>query len=211
MCSLCSAYGERPYIRSDFPCGIISAIDLQAFFQIIMKMPAKKKVATKGKGKGKKSKTSQPPPDEVEDQSSVDLPAEDSDTPEGSARSRSQSPSAVPSGSRDTSPASSVSIDASIPTKVTKKRAKRKDCSLNLEEQDQMLDFIRDNPMLWNVKMTDYRNKDKKNKIWADQAELMGRTAENLKGWFRSLRDTHTRLDKKKSGDGAANLTEREQ
>ena len=39
----------------------------------------------------------------------------------------------------------------------------------------------------------------------------MGRTAENLKGWFRSLRDTHTRLDKKKSGDGAVNLTEREQ
>ena len=39
----------------------------------------------------------------------------------------------------------------------------------------------------------------------------MGRTVENLKGWFRSLRDTHTRLDKKKSGDGAVNLTEREQ
>ena len=74
-----------------------------------------------------------------------------------------------------------------------------------------MLDFIRENPMLWNVKMTDYRNKDKKNKIWNDQAELVGRNSENLKGWFRSLRDTHTRLDKKKSGDGASNLTEREQ
>ena len=102
------------------------------------------------------------PPDEVEDQPSADLPAEDPDTPEGSVRYRSQSPSAVPSGSRDTSPASSVSIAASISTKVTKKRAKRKDCSLNLEEQDQMLDFIRDNPMPWNVKMPDYRNKDEK-------------------------------------------------
>ena len=29
MCSVCSAYGERPYIRSDFPRGIISAIDFE--------------------------------------------------------------------------------------------------------------------------------------------------------------------------------------
>ena len=100
-----------------------------------------------------KSETSQSPPDEVEDQPSADLPASDlpagdPDTAEGSVRSRSQSPSAVPSGFRDTSPASSVSIAASISTEVTKKRAKRKGCGLNLEEQDQMLDFIRENPML---------------------------------------------------------------
>ena len=37
----------------------------------------------------------------------------------------------------------------------------------------------------------------------------MEKTADTLKGWFRSLRDTHTRLDKKKSGDGAPDLTER--
>ena len=81
-----------------------------------MKMPDKKKVSTKGKEKGKKSKTSQPPTDEVEDQPRADLPAEDPDTPEASVRSRYQSLSAVPSGSRDTSPASSVSIAASIST-----------------------------------------------------------------------------------------------
>ena len=66
-----------------------------------------------------------------------------------------------------------------------------------------MLEFTRDNPVLWNVKMTDYRWKDKKDKIWEDQAQLMEKTADTLKGWFRSLRDTHTHLDKTKSGDGA--------
>ena len=178
MCSVCSAYGERPYIRSDFPGGIISAVDFQEttpIFQDCYEDASQEESCYKRKGKGKKSKTSQPPPDEVEDQPSADLrsadlPAENPDTPEGNVRSRSQSPSAVPfNSSRDTSPASSVSIAASISTKVTKTRAKRKDCSLNLEEQNQMLDFIRDNPMLWDAKMTDDRNQDKKNKIWDDQ------------------------------------------
>ena len=74
-----------------------------------------------------------------------------------------------------------------------------------------MLEFIRDNPVLWNIKMTDYRRKDKKDKIWEDQAQLMEKTADTLKGWFRSLRDSHTRFDKKKSGDGTPDLTEREE
>ncbi|XP_028404673.1 uncharacterized protein LOC114527224 [Dendronephthya gigantea] len=74
-----------------------------------------------------------------------------------------------------------------------------------------MLEFIMDNPVLWNVKMTDYRRKDKKEKIWEEQAHQMNKTVDILKGWFRSLRDTNIRLDKKKSGDSAPNLTKREQ
>ena len=45
-------------------------------------------------------------------------------------------------------------------------------------------------------------------KIWEDQAQLMETTSSTLKGWFRSLHDTHARLDKKKSGYSAPNLTE---
>lgn len=74
-----------------------------------------------------------------------------------------------------------------------------------------MLEFLQDNPVLWNVKMTDYRRTDKKGKIWEDQAQRMDKTSELLRGWFKSLRDNHTRLDKKKSGDGAPELTEREE
>ena len=36
-----------------------------------------------------------------------------------------------------------------------------------------MLAFIRDNPVLWNVKMTDYMRKDTKDQIWEDQVQLM--------------------------------------
>ena len=109
-----------------------------------------------------------------------------------------------------------VSIDVSTSSRLAddkgkkKKRAKKNPCNMSTADEELMLEFIRDNPVLWNVKMTDYRRKDKKDKIWDDQAPRMEKQADTLKGWFRSLRDTHTRLDKKKSGDGAPDLTQRE-
>ena len=151
------------------------------------KMPPKKKTSsTRGRGKGKKT---------------LPLP----DVAEGS---RSTTPR---ERSRESSISSSVSTSSRLADdkgrKKKKKRAKRNPCNLSIAEEDLMLEFIRDNPALWNVKMTDYRRKDK---IWKGQAQLMEKTADTLKGWFRSLRDTHTHLDKK-SGDGAQELTEREE
>ena len=74
-----------------------------------------------------------------------------------------------------------------------------------------MLEFLQENPIIWDTKKIDYRRTDKKMKLWADKAEELGKTVDHLQGWYRSLRDTHTRLDKTKSGDGAPDLTEREQ
>lgn len=74
-----------------------------------------------------------------------------------------------------------------------------------------MLEFLQENPMLWDIKLTDFRRTVKKNKIWDEQRKRLDKTPEYLKGWFKSLRDIYTRLDKKKSGDGAPDLTEREQ
>ena len=106
---------------------------------------------------------------------------------------------------------SSVSIDISTSSCLADNKGKKNPCNLSIAEEELMLEFIIDNPVLWNVKMTDYRQKDKKDKIWEDQAQLMEKTSDTLKGWFRSLRDTHTCLDKKKSGDSSPNLTEREE
>lgn len=174
--------------------------------------PKKKKTSsTRGRGKGKKtpsSSSSKPadPPVDIPDPSADDEP----DVPE-----RSRSPTPPRERSRESSVSSSVSIAVSTSSRLAddkgKKRAKKNPCNLSNADEELMLEFIRENPVLWNVKMTDYRRKDKKEKIWEDQAQLMEKTADTLKGWFRSLRDTHTRLDKKKSGDGAPYLTEREE
>ena len=135
---------------------------------------------------------------------SIDSPASNNDLPEEILGATSGPDSPV--SEQESSPS------LQNPTKSEKKsRAKKKDFNLNPEDEDKMLDFIRDNPVLWNLKMTDYRRKDKKAKLWVDQAELMGKSVENLKGWFRSLRDTHTRLHKTKSGSGVPQFTEREE
>ena len=39
--------------------------------------------------------------------------------------------------------------------KKKKKRAKKNPCNLSIAEEELMLEFIIDNPVLWNVKMTD--------------------------------------------------------
>lgn len=159
-------------------------------------MPPKKPSSSargRGRGRGRGKKTSAT----SSNMSKPDSPADNPDLP--------ANPEPDPH-SRDSSVSSNVSVAAS-----NKKRAKKNHGNMSIAEEEVMLEFIRDNPVLWNVKMTDYRRKDKKDKIWEDQANLMAKTADALKVWFRSLRDTHTRLDKKKSGDGAPELTEREE
>ena len=74
-----------------------------------------------------------------------------------------------------------------------------------------MCDFLRENAIIWDIKKTGYRRVDKKAKFWEDQGKAVGKSVEHLQGWFKSLRDTHTLLDKNKSGDGAPEMTEREQ
>ncbi|XP_028416047.1 uncharacterized protein LOC114539629 [Dendronephthya gigantea] len=132
----------------------------------------------------------------------------------------SKSPTQPSQHSHNSSVLSSETIDdftlfrrADSKEKNKRKRAKKNPYNLSATEEELMLEFIMDNPVLWNVwnvKMTDYRRKDKKEKIWEEQTHQMNKTVDILKGWFRSLRDTHTRLEKKKSGDSAPNLTERE-
>lgn len=43
--------------------------------------------------------------------------------------------------------------------KKKKKRAKRNPCNLSIAEKELMLEFIIDNPVLWNVKITGGRTK----------------------------------------------------
>lgn len=59
-----------------------------------------------------------------------------------------------------------------------RKRAKKNSCNISIADEELMLEFILVNPLLWNFKMTDYRRRDKKEKIWEDQAQLMGKTAD---------------------------------
>lgn len=97
------------------------------------------------------------------------------------------------------------------PPESKTKRAKKAVFALNIADEKSMLEFLQENPILWDMKLTDFRITEKKNRLWEEQGLKLDKTADFLKGWFKSLRDTHTRLDKRKSGDGTKELTEREQ
>ena len=96
----------------------------------------------------------------------------------GGSQSRSPSPSR--DGSRDSYVGSTASTSSQQPKtsqdKTKKKSAKKTDCSLVVEQEQMMLEFLQKNPVLWNCKMTDYRRSDKKGKLLEDQAALMGKT-----------------------------------
>ncbi|MPC47578.1 hypothetical protein E2C01_041328 [Portunus trituberculatus] len=102
-----------------------------------------------------------------------------------------------------------VATTGSAPEPSRKSKKQKTTFGMDADKEEVLAVFIRENPILWNIKRSDYRRRDKKSKLWQDQADIMGIPSEHLKGWFRSVRDQHTRLHKK-SGDDLPSLTERE-
>ena len=110
-----------------------------------------------------------------------------------------------------TSTAASTSTVASVSSKAKGKAVTKKNTSsLTLPEENQMVDWLEDNPIMWNTLMMKYKCQDKKKKLWEDQAALMGKSYQTIFTWYTSARDTHTKLLKTKSGSGAQRLTGRE-
>ena len=168
-------------------------------------MPQKKQKRAAGRGRSKQPLSDIPPPPPASPERS---PSRHSDDDHLSDKESNVSPEVsvietADPGAQDSS--SSLATDEKL------KRARKTACCLTDEEENSMLEFLEEHPLLWDIKLTDYRRTDKKNKLWDEQAAKLGKTADYLKGWFKSLRDNYTRLDKKKSGDGAPELTEREQ
>ena len=168
-------------------------------------MPPKKKQATRGRrrggGKGRTAMMTAPPSSPPSDSSSrhsspaggggADAPASTKDCPRSPTPphgSRDGSPhgsrDGSPRGCRDGSPVSSVHSSGSDQPqrkKQTKKtgpkktRAKKTDNSLSPADEGLMLEFIVENPMLWDKRLIDYRNPSKKAKLWEEQATQMGK------------------------------------
>ena len=69
-----------------------------------------------------------------------------------------------------------------------------------------MLEFLRTNICLWDMKDRDYRNAERKHKLWETQAASMcgGLTPAHLKAAFKNLRNWNTKLDKECSKSGSA-------
>ena len=86
--------------------------------------------------------------------------------------------------------------------------------TLTDEQEEEMVEWIVNTPMLYDKKLTDYRDKAKRIKAWNDQAVHLGVTPDELTTWYRNMRTVFGKLREKakkpKSGDGASALTERQ-
>ncbi|XP_066288465.1 uncharacterized protein [Branchiostoma lanceolatum] len=90
-------------------------------------------------------------------------------------------------------------------------RKPRTSYSLDAEVEAALVEWIRENQILWNSKLILFKRTDMKEALWTEKGEQLGKSAQYLKGWWRSIKDNFTRLDKKMHGDEPKDLTEREE
>ena len=81
---------------------------------------------------------------------------------------------------------------------------------LTVEQEEDMIDWLKAHEVLYNKKLVDYKDTKKKTFVWQQQAEQMGVNVDELKIWYTSLRTRFTKLKKTKSGEGAPDHSERD-
>jgi hypothetical protein len=160
-------------------------------------MPNKKKTVTQRRPKA----TGEDPEDPVEDpvpEIPTDMPGPSRRGPGSRGRGRGRGRSVAP-------PESSSSSSSE------RQPRSKKSYILTEEEEEKLLEWIEENEMIWNSQMKDYTRADKKAARWEDMAEQMGRTSQELQGWWQGIKDQFTKMHRKKSGQAARAPTDERQ
>ncbi len=89
-------------------------------------------------------------------------------------------------------------------------KKEKKTRQLTVEEEDNMAEWLKMNPCLYNKKLEIYRNTDIK-RLWEDKAaEFSNVDVEYLLNWYKSMRTRYGKLSKLPTRSGAQELTERD-
>ena len=93
------------------------------------------------------------------------------------------------------------------------KKKPRMSADLRAPQEEEMVEWLKENPMLYNKRQTDYRDKAKKAALWCDQARRMDLDVKVIKTWYDSIRTRYTKIlkDMTAYGSGVTELTERQQ
>ena len=96
-----------------------------------------------------------------------------------------------------------------------KKPAKKqysKKLYISKEKEQDIIEWLKDNPCLFNKKEPGFMDQAKKNALWATKAESIGLTTKQLTRWFKSTRTSFGKISKEvnKSGSAPAELSDRQ-
>ncbi|MEQ2206192.1 hypothetical protein XENOCAPTIV_025272 [Xenoophorus captivus] len=93
----------------------------------------------------------------------------------------------------------------------TKKPRKEKVVAmLTEEEEESMVEWLKTNPILYNRKLKNYKDTNRKEALWREMAGQMGQDILILKTWYTSLRTRYGRLKKLCAEKQSSGLTERD-
>ncbi len=80
---------------------------------------------------------------------------------------------------------------------------------LTAEEEDDMAEWLKDNPCIYNKKLDSYRQIDMKKRLWIEKAqEFPNFVVEYLMSWYKSTRTRFGKLSRLPTGSGAQKLTQ---
>lgn len=117
--------------------------------------------------------------------------------------------------SESASPVDVVGSDVDVRS-PRKKRERKQAARLHFtpREEAELAVWVEDNPILYNSKLEEFRDRSKKIKLYEEKAKefphIKGCSASALEKWVGGLRTQFGRLLKKKSGSAAHRYTERE-
>ncbi|XP_034048889.1 uncharacterized protein LOC117530064 isoform X2 [Thalassophryne amazonica] len=94
-----------------------------------------------------------------------------------------------------------------VPKNIKRRTKPQTFNDLTVEQEDELVEWIRERPIFYDQSMRELKGKHKKNRLWEMKAKEMGVDAIALMTWFRNKRTIYGKLKKTKSGQAAKTLT----
>ena len=99
---------------------------------------------------------------------------------------------------REASPSIEVQSQDEETQPTANKRGARFRVSLTAEQEQDLADFLQENPVLYNKGKDGWKDTGGKDALWRQQAEKMGLPTDYIKRWYRDIRTRFSRLIRKK-------------
>lgn len=130
-------------------------------------------------------------------------------TQQSTEQPQAQSSAAVPDTDQE-SVKSTVAVEMSTLSTKQAARIKRKACVIDDEVEVDLAEWLRNNPELYNKGMKLFKDRARKDRLWAEKAAEIKVDLPGLKTWYESIRTKVGKMFKTKSGQPTRDLTERD-